>query len=134
MKLIGVKMKTDDNGKITHSQIVRLHLVDSDHPFFARVWHGVHILNESSQLLTYNARKQIRDNGGTWPKKWFNNPDRIRKKLDFHSLVSLQSLRANFPLQFDSYIYMNSLRSSQLVAQVIYLPILCMLTNVTLSV
>lgn len=88
MKVVGVKMKKED-GKITHSQYVRVNLVESEHPFFSRVWHGVHVLDETSQLLSYDARKKIQDNGGVWPKQWLRNPQKIRKKLDFHSLVSL---------------------------------------------
>jgi hypothetical protein len=88
MKVVGVKMKTH-NGKITHSQYVRVNLVDSEHPFFSRVWHGVHVLDATSQLLTRSARKKIRDNGGVWPEHWFKDPEKIRKKLYFHSLVRL---------------------------------------------
>ena len=87
MKVVGVKMKTT-GGKITHSQIVRVNLVDSEHPFFSRVWHGVHVLDDTSQLLTYEARKMIKENRGVWPKQWFDDPEIIREKLDFHSLVS----------------------------------------------
>ncbi len=88
MKVVGIKM-TRHNGKITHSQYVRVNLVDSEHPFFSRVWHGVHVLDSTSPLLTPYARKKIIDNGGVWPRHWFNSPDKIRDKLDFHSLVSL---------------------------------------------
>ena len=87
MKVIGVKTKTNGEGKITHSQIVRVNLVDSEHPFFSRIWHGVHVLDETSQLLTQKARKKIRENGGAWPKSWFGDPEKIRNKLDYHSLV-----------------------------------------------
>lgn len=87
MKVVGVKTKTQ-NGKITHSQYVRVNLVDSEHPFFSRVWHGMHVLDETSQLLTFKARRRIRENGGIWPKSWFGDPDKIRKKLDYQSLVS----------------------------------------------
>ena len=88
MKVVGVKNKKE-NGKITHSQYVRVNLVESEHPFFSRVWHGVHVLDENSQLLSYDARKKIQENGGVWPKHWLRQPEKIRKKLDFHSLVSL---------------------------------------------
>lgn len=87
MKVIGVKTKTQGD-KITHSQIVRVHLVDSEHPFFSRIWHGVHVLDGTSQLLTQDARDKIKENGGVWPKQWFEDPEIIRNKLDFHSLVS----------------------------------------------
>ncbi|KAL7507628.1 hypothetical protein ACHAXN_004774 [Cyclotella atomus] len=94
MKVVGVKTKTQ-NGKITHSQYVRVNLVDSEHPFFSRVWHGIHVLDETSQLLTYSARKKIRENGGIWPKSWFGNPDKIRRKLDYQSLILTMSGTSN---------------------------------------
>lgn len=40
MKVIGIKFK-GRGGKVTHSQYVRVNLVDFEHPFFSRVWHGV---------------------------------------------------------------------------------------------
>jgi len=86
MKVVGVKMKTQ-NGKITHSQYVRVNLVDSEHPFFSRVWHGLHVLDATSSLLTHSARKRIRENGDAWPRDWFDDPEKIRKKLNFNSLI-----------------------------------------------
>mmetsp|Transcript_7881 Transcript_7881/g.17750 ORF Transcript_7881/g.17750 Transcript_7881/m.17750 type:complete len:592 (+) Transcript_7881:47-1822(+) len=86
MKVIGIKLKRCE-GKITHSQYVRVQLVDCEHPFFSRVWHGVHILDESSPLLTNTAKQKIKANGGSWPNEWVDQPHKIRRKLDFHSLV-----------------------------------------------
>ena len=88
MKVVGIKMKRWE-GKITHSQYVRVNLVDFEHPFFGRVWHGVHILDLSSSLLNEAAKQKIRENGGRWPESWLEKPDRIRRKLDFQSLVSV---------------------------------------------
>ena len=39
MKVVGIKFKGRD-GQITQSQYVRVNLVDFEHPFFSRVWHG----------------------------------------------------------------------------------------------
>jgi len=87
MKVVGVKYKKDPiNGKVTQSQYVRVNLVNYEHPFLSRVWHGVHILDSSSPLLTDRARQRIEVNGGSWPSNWFD-PDIIRSKLDFHDLI-----------------------------------------------
>jgi len=85
MKVIGIKFK-GHMGKVTHSQYVRVNLVDFEHPFLSRVWHGVHILDATSPLLTDKARQRIKENNGSWPSNWFN-PDVIRSKLEFHDLI-----------------------------------------------
>ena len=85
MKVVGIKFKSH-SGRVTKSQYVRVNLVDFEHPFLSRVWHGVHILDASSPLLTDNARKHIRKNHGSWPSNWFD-PDVIRSKLEFHDLI-----------------------------------------------
>lgn len=85
MKVIGIKFK-GSNGRVTHSQYVRVNLVDFEHPFLSRVWHGVHILDATSPLLTDRARQRIKDNNGSWPSAWFD-PDIIRSKLEFHELI-----------------------------------------------
>ena len=85
MKVIGIKFK-GHMGKVTHSQYVRVNLVDFEHPFLSRVWHGVHILDATSPLLTDKARQRIKENKGSWPSNWFN-PDVIRSKLEFHDLI-----------------------------------------------
>lgn len=86
MKVTGIKVKQED-GKITHSQYLTVKLVDSEHPFFSRVWHGMHKLDATSPLLTNIARQKITENGGSWPRHWLD-PDIIRKKIDVDSLVS----------------------------------------------
>mmetsp|Transcript_35434 Transcript_35434/g.60199 ORF Transcript_35434/g.60199 Transcript_35434/m.60199 type:complete len:565 (-) Transcript_35434:225-1919(-) len=86
MKVIGIKTKRLD-GEITHSQYVRVNLLDFEHPFFGRVWHGVHILDETSPLLTNTAKQKIGEHGGKWPDKWLKTPENIRRKLEFESLV-----------------------------------------------
>lgn len=85
MKVVGIKFK-GRNGKVTHSQYVRVNLVDFEHPFFSRVWHGVHILDATSPLLTDVARRRIQENGGSWPSEWFD-PEVIPGKLEFNDLV-----------------------------------------------
>lgn len=85
MKVIGVKHKMNGE-RITQSQYVRVNLVDFEHPFFSRVWHGVHILDGTSPLLKESAKKKILENGGSWPSEWFK-PKVIHDKLDFEDLV-----------------------------------------------
>ncbi len=67
----------------THS----VNLVDFEHPFFSRVWHGVHILDATSPLLTDKARQLIVANNGSWPSSWFEHPHVIQEKLDFEDLI-----------------------------------------------
>ncbi|KAL7541919.1 hypothetical protein ACHAWF_007053 [Thalassiosira exigua] len=86
MKVVGIKFKGPGDGSITHSQYVRVNLVDFEHPFLSRVWHGVHILDATSPLLTDRARQRIRENNGSWPSSWFD-PEIIRRKLEFHDLI-----------------------------------------------
>jgi len=86
MKVVGIKTQTKD-GNITHSQYVRVNLVDCEHPFFGRVWHGVHILDGDSPLLNSSTKEKITEYGGSWPESWLLEPEKIRRKLDFQSLV-----------------------------------------------
>jgi hypothetical protein len=85
MKVIGIKFK-GTKGRVTHSQYVRVNLVDFEHPFLSRVWHGVHILDATSPLLTDRAKHRILENNGSWPSDWFD-PDIIRSKLEIHDLI-----------------------------------------------
>ena len=85
MKVVGIKFK-GPGGHVTHSQYVRVNLMDFEHPFLSRVWTGVHVLDSTSPLLNDSARKRIRDNNGSWPSHWFD-PDVIRSKLEFHDLI-----------------------------------------------
>ena len=85
MKVIGIKFKGPGE-RVTHSQYVRVNLVDFEHPFLSRVWHGVHILDAESPLLKDRARQQIKENDGSWPSSWFD-PNVIRRKLEFQDLV-----------------------------------------------
>jgi hypothetical protein len=85
MKVVGIKFK-GSHGRITRSEYVRVNLVDFEHPFFSRVWHGVHILDGASPLLNDKAKQKIRENNGSWPSHWFT-PDIIKEKLEFHDLI-----------------------------------------------
>jgi len=87
MKVIGIKFKGSHGKKITHSQYVRVNLLNSEHPFLSRAWHCVHVLDAISPLLTDRARQRIEDNGGSWPSHWFDDPEVIRNKLEFHDLI-----------------------------------------------
>ena len=85
MKVVGIKLKGQD-GQVTHSQYVRVNLVDFEHPFFSRVWHGVHILDATSPILTERAKRRIKENNGSWPTSWFD-PEKIKDQLEFSDLV-----------------------------------------------
>jgi len=85
MKVIGIKFK-GSGGRITRSEYVRVNLVDFEHPFFSRVWHGVHILDATSPLLKVDAKQQIKKNRGSWPADWFD-PETIKGKLEFEDLI-----------------------------------------------
>jgi hypothetical protein len=66
-------------------------LVAESHPYFKRVWHCQHILNDHSPLLTALARKEISDFGG-WPPHR-TNPLGIRSALKkFKTLVSARKI------------------------------------------
>ena len=69
---------------------VLIHLIrHCSHPYFNRVWHGRHILDADSPLLSVAARKRIRLNGGFWPED-LNNPESVRNHLRVSSFyVSL---------------------------------------------
>jgi len=87
IKVIGIKFKGSRGKPITHSQYVRVNLVDYEHPFLSRAWHCVHILDSTSPLLTDRARQRILANDGSWPSHWFDDPEVIRSKLEFNDLI-----------------------------------------------
>lgn len=87
MKVIALKFTGKPGTNSYSSQYVRVPLVDSEHPFFHRVWHGVHILDQQSPLLTAQAKKDLaKQEGGAWPEEWFD-PEIIKKKLEFSDLI-----------------------------------------------
>lgn len=66
------------------TRFVKVQLQEFEHPFFKRVWHGRHILNEYSHLLTPEARTKIALKG--WPAEW-RDPATLRSCLNFKELI-----------------------------------------------
>jgi len=71
MKVIGIKFKGRD-GQITHSQYVRVNLVDFEHPFFSRVWHGesfrLDFIDALGSILTSALRNILCDHRRTYSR------------------------------------------------------------------
>lgn len=63
----------------------KLALTHEEHPFFKRAWTAVHILDETSPLLTPAMRSLIREEKG-WPKDK-NHWRAIRESLDFYQII-----------------------------------------------
>lgn len=82
LKVVAVKRSANGTSKI----YANVSLNESEHPFFQRVWHAMHTLNEYSTLLTVDARKAIAENGG-WPPEW-NSSEIVRQKLSFSDLIA----------------------------------------------
>jgi len=61
-------------------------LMESEHPFFSRVWQGRHVLDADSPLLSPYAKQRIRERGGSWPVEWTNARD-VRNALQFTDLI-----------------------------------------------
>lgn len=78
----------------------------SHHPFFKMIWVVRHVLNESSPILSMQARHAITRNRGYWPKE----------------LCSYSALRKN--IQFDQFIVnltgISNISANQVFAQKIY--------------
>jgi len=68
------------------ARFIRVQLEESTHPYFNRVWHGRHILDHNSPLVSVEARNRIRMNRGFWPED-LNNPDSVREHLRFSSVI-----------------------------------------------
>jgi hypothetical protein len=67
----------------------KMEIEASEHPFFRRVWVARHVLDADSPILKRRIRRQLRRNGGRWPKE-LNNAEAIRNNLQFNQiLVSL---------------------------------------------
>ena len=73
-------------GESASTRFVKVELEEFEHPFFKRVWHGRHTLNQYSHLLTPEARTKIALKKG-WPAEW-RDPDALRSCLNFKELVS----------------------------------------------
>lgn len=80
----------DPDGKVVPRRIFsKLEVESPDHPFFKRQWLVRHVLNEHSPLLTEEARRIIRMNGGFWPTA-MNDHASVRAATQFDQiLVSL---------------------------------------------
>ena len=61
-------------------------LMESEHPFFSRVWQGRHVLDADSPLLSPYAKQRIRERGGSWPVEWTNARD-VRNALQLTDLI-----------------------------------------------
>jgi hypothetical protein len=68
------------------ARFIRVQLEESTHPYFNRVWHGRHILDHNSPLVSVEARNRIRMNGGYWPED-LNNAHSVRAHLRFSSVI-----------------------------------------------
>lgn len=55
-------------------------------PFFKRVWHIRHVLDQTSPLLSQKAKNLIAQNDGFWPEE-LNNHETIRENLHFHEII-----------------------------------------------
>jgi len=86
----------DPTGYLVPKRIFsRLEIESPDHPFFKRVWIARHVVNEHSPLLTVEARRLVRENGGTWPQH-LNNYEKVRESIQFDQiLVSLSGTSNN---------------------------------------
>lgn len=56
------------------------------HPFFSTTWVVSHVLDARSPLLTKEARKAIRKEGGYWPKGLFNK-EGLENAIDFDQFL-----------------------------------------------
>lgn len=72
------------------ARFLRVQLEESSHPYFNRVWHARHILDQDSPLVSVEARNRIRNNGGFWPED-LNNPESVRHHLRFSSVILIMT-------------------------------------------
>lgn len=68
------------------ARFLRVNLEEPSHPFFNRVWHGRHVLNIDSPLVSVDAKRMIQNNGGYWPQE-LNSAQKVREHLRFSSLI-----------------------------------------------
>jgi len=68
------------------ARFLKVELEEPHHPFFNRVWHGRHVLDEQSPLVSVEARELIRRGGGYWPSS-LNSVAAIKHHLRFSSLI-----------------------------------------------
>jgi len=86
-------VEEDPTGSLVPSRVfMNVEIESSEHPFFKRVWIIRHTLDDSSPLLTHEARRRVRKNGGHWPDE-MNSPGKVRDSLLFNQiLVSLNGV------------------------------------------
>jgi len=68
------------------ARFLRVELEEPTHPFFNRVWHGRHVLDEHSPLVSVEARQLITQNNGYWPHE-LNSAPVMKHHLRFSSLI-----------------------------------------------
>jgi Ion channel len=64
----------------------KLDIETDTHPFFKRVWIVRHVLDETSPLVSHEARCRIKENNGYWPEE-FNNWQSIREHVNFLEII-----------------------------------------------
>lgn len=84
LKMVAANNRSDVVGM--QAAYRKVNLKEIEHPFFSRVWHGRHILDADSSLLSKAAKSKIRQNGGFWPKEWAN-AESIRNALQFTDII-----------------------------------------------
>jgi hypothetical protein len=68
------------------ARFTNIKLEEMRHPYFNRVWHGRHLLNHESPLLSADTREVLRLNGGYWPEEW-HSPQGYRDRIRFNDLL-----------------------------------------------
>lgn len=85
----------EGNSKLAPRRIFhKLEIETDSHPFFRRVWNIRHRLDESSPLLSLEARNMVAENNGYWPEE-LNDAAEVRKHLHFREIIVNFSGTAN---------------------------------------
>jgi len=77
------------NSSIVKQTYHKVSLEGSTHPYFKRVWHCRHILDENSPLLKKSIKEEIKNNSG-WPSGRLSHNGIRNVLLPFNTLVSVQ--------------------------------------------
>ncbi len=64
----------------------KLDIETDRHPFFKRVWHIRHVLNQNSPLLSHHAKGLVEENQGYWPEE-LNTYEQVRKHVHFYEII-----------------------------------------------
>mmetsp|Transcript_5981 Transcript_5981/g.8706 ORF Transcript_5981/g.8706 Transcript_5981/m.8706 type:complete len:489 (-) Transcript_5981:2049-3515(-) len=83
VKILAQDISRSDPGMARYYDV---NLKDGLHPYFRRVWHVRHKLNEESPLLSSKAKDDIKRYGGRWSHKW-NTAEFLQENLMFSDLV-----------------------------------------------